>query len=592
MRLTTAALLLSLAFPATAFGASAISLSTTVDQVSLRPGESQFVTVTVSNAGVDPATVPVDVVLHWDLAKSREVGHASVTVPGSGSGTANFAFPAGPALFGYEVRATDSADVTVAPAGAFFTVHRNLWQVSMQGSGLRGHGLDNPLATQADRLQTAAGARSSLNNHLEFFAWAPDDFSTLDPPANVWYAGQTSYPASKLALHETIDALHAAGATVSAYAKGQMGGPAAFEFFRTHPEWTGAPYNSTWNVFDLKEYATKSPFNEGEQHWPRAMCDFGSWPIAQYHIDQLKAAADEFRFDAVRYDDHLQVGWVNDGYNPMSARNMEQIIAQLRAERPYFGFGFNWTTGDTKPLWDRHGGQPTPDWPIAGAAGSQIMDEEVGQIYGNARPAQGAPWTAYVQRLLADRALTEPYGGKVFVMQAPSPLGPVDSTYRNALVLALRLFHTNFDAGAAGQFARFATRYASLLRSDGCTPLTPDQITISAGQPLWGGTMAYRYPTEAGHGRIVVHLLNPPGDTLGAPGSFGRGGAAPAFPPPVQNVRVHLQLPSGWTATSATAIDAATLVNTGVPAVGARLDLAVPAVDIWSVVVIDCEVAQ
>ena len=104
--------------------------------------------------------------------------------------------------------------------------------------------------------------------------------------------------------------------------------------------------------------------------------------------------------------------------------------------------------------------------------------------------------------------------------------------------------------------------------------------------------MAYRYPTEAGHGRIVVHLLNPPGATLGAPGSFGRGGAAPDFPPPAQNVRVHLQLPAGWTATSATAINAATLENTGIPVTGATLDLAVPEVSIWSVVVIDCEVAQ
>ena len=74
-----------------------------------------------------------------------------------------------------------------------------------------------------------------------------------------------------------------------------------------------------------------------------------------------------------------------------------------------------------KASWAQHGGKPTPDWPIAGAVGSQIMDEEVGQIYGSSLPPAGLPWTEYIQRLRSDRAMTEPYGGKVFVMQNHAP---------------------------------------------------------------------------------------------------------------------------------------------------------------------------
>ena len=118
--------------------------------------------------------------------------------------------------------------------------------------------------------------------------------------------------------------------------KGRWEAPPPSSFFRRHPEWTGAPYNSVWSVLDIKQFDAKSPFDTGDNHWPRAMSDFGSWPIAYAHIKQLRLAANEFRFDAVRYDDHLQVGWVNGGYNPMTARNMEQITSRLRRAIPYF----------------------------------------------------------------------------------------------------------------------------------------------------------------------------------------------------------------------------------------------------------------
>ena len=559
-----------------------VRLDIQVDRVFLRPGETQFATVAAHNAGTVAAHVPLALSLFWDLARTRGIGKSSLDVPPGGSAEATFAFPAGPGLFGYEARVSDPADPTVAPASAFFTVHHNLWQVSMQGDGLSAEGLHNPVTTEGERLKMAAGARTSLCNHLELFAWAPDDFGTLDPETNVWYAGQTSYPASKLALHESVDALHSVGATVSAYAKGQMGGPAAFEFFRRNPEWTGPPYNSAWSVLDLKQFASKSPFDPGDNHWPRAMTDFGSWPIAYAHVKQLRLAANEFRFDAVRYDDHLQVGWVDGGYNPMTARNMEQITTRLRLARPYFGFGFNWITGGVKAMWDGHGGHPTPDWPVAGAAGSQIMDEEVGQMYGISLPPQGLPWADYRKRLVADRDMTEPYGGKVFVMQNRR-LGRVDATYRNALVLALRLFHTNYEADAPGDFARFATRYASLLRSDNPVDLPPGQVQVTASRPVWGADMAYRYALGDGRGRIVVPLINPPA------ANFGVG---QEFPAPLPQVRVHVALPDGWRASSASAIDAATLNVTPLPVTADRVEVTVPPVTLWSVVVIDCEVPK
>ena len=74
----------------------------------------------------------------------------------------------------------------VTPASAFFTVHHNLWQVSMQGNGLGFGGTQNPPETEGERSRMAEGARESLCNHVEFFAWAPDDFGTLDPETNVW----------------------------------------------------------------------------------------------------------------------------------------------------------------------------------------------------------------------------------------------------------------------------------------------------------------------------------------------------------------------------------------------------------------------
>ncbi len=563
-----------------------VSLEIQVNHVFLLPGETQFATVTAHNSGTAPAHVPVVVSLFWDLARTRTVGRAALDVPAGGQSVATFAFPAGPGLFGYEARATAPDNPAIAPVSAFFTVHHNLWQVSMQGDGLaahNAHNAHNPLTTQAEREQMASGARRSLCNHLEFFAWAPDDFGTLDPPTNVWFAGQTSYPASKLALHESIDALHAVGATVSAYAKGQMGGPAAFEFFRQNPEWTGAPYNSQWSVLDIKQFAAKSPFNPGDNHWPRSMTDFGSWPVALAHIKQLRQAANEFRFDAVRYDDHLQVGWVDGGYNPMTARNMEQITTRLRLARPYFGFGFNWITGGVKASWDQHGGQPTPDWPAAGAAGSQIMDEEVGQIFGSSLPPSGLPWTEYKQRLMMDRRMTEPYGGKVFVMQNHR-LTPVDAAYRNALVLSLRLFHTNYDSSAPGDFARFATRYACLLRSDNPVDMTAGQVKITAPGPVWGGDMAYRYAVDGAHGRIVVPVINPPSEP--------NIGVGREFPAPLQNVRVQVALPSGWRAVSATAIDAQTLHTTPLTVSGSNVDLALPPVTLWSEAVIDCAVTR
>ena len=565
---------------------AAVTLEIQLDRVFLLPGETQFATITAHNSGAIPAHVPLVLSLWWDLARTREAGRESLDIPAQSSAKATFAFPAGPGLFGYEARVTDPANSQIAPVSAFFTVHHNLWQVSMQGDGLASHGTQNPTATQGERREMADGARESLCNHVEFFAWAPDDFGTLAPETNVWYAGQTSYPASRLALHESIDALHAVGATVSAYAKGQMGGPDAFEFFRRHPEWSWAPYNSVWSVLDIKAFQAKSPFNPGDNHWPRAMTDFGSWPVAYAHVKQLRLAANEFRFDAVRYDDHLQVGWVNSGYNPMTARNMEQIIMRLRLARPYFGFGFNWITDGVKASWAQHDGKPTPDWPVAGAAGSQIMDEEVGQIYGSSLPPQGLPWTTYLRRLQSDRGMTEPFGGKVFVMQNRR-LSPVDAAYRNALALALRLFHSNYDAAAPGRFARFATRYACLLRSDNPTDLPPGQVQITAARPVWGEGMAYRYSLGAGRGRIIAPVINPPTDAnLGA----GRD-----FPPPLPGARVQVSLPAGWRATSACAIDATTLQVTPLPvpsAQAARVNITLPPVTLWSVVVVDCEVNQ
>lgn len=563
---------------------SAVTLQVECNKIYLRPGATQFATVTAKNDGADATTVKVATTLRWDLTASRPLGEATLTVPVGGSAQTTFTFPAGPEPFGYEVRAEAVGVPEVAPASALFSVHDNFWQVTVQG-GLHIHAAGNPGYPAAFIENVPKACHTSLSNHMEFFAWAPDDFSTLMPETEYWAAGQTLYPGSKFAFHNVIDSIHDVGGTVSAYAKGQMGGTAMMEFFRRHPAWVMGPYHGQWDELSMKQFDTISPLTNGGGNWPRGMCDIGSWPLANWHIQQLKEASNYFRFDGVRYDDHLAVGWLGEKNKPVNERNMEQIIVQLRAALPYYGFGFNWITGGAfKSAWEKHV-PPTDDWVIAGAAGPQVMDEEVGQIFGSSHPKGGLPWADYLKRLHFDRDLTEPYGGKVFIMQNMG-LPATDSAYRNALVFASRLHHTNYDSGAPGQYARFATRYGALIWHDNPLEIPPDQVQVKADRPVWAGDFAYRYQLSPTTGRVIIHLINPP---LNA--NMWADPKA-AFPDPLANVGIHCPLPDGWQATRAVLIDADTLQQMTKPLAGAAIDITVPTVKVWSVLAVDCQVAK
>jgi hypothetical protein len=563
----------------------AITLTVQCDKIYLRPGETQFATITAQNSTRADANLKLKVTLLWDVNSSRVLGEPALKVPASGSAKTTLVLPAGPELFGYEVRAEGTG---VAPASGFFGVHHNFWQVTLQGSVPGGHLhiSESPKITEAERERAMSARRTSLCNHVEFFAWAPDDFSTLVPQTEYWFAGQTGYPGSRLSLHTMVDYYHSVGATTSIYAKGQLGGPAAFEFFRRKPLWGVHPYHGQWNLLDLKLFVVKTPLFEGRNTWPRAMCDFGRADIADWHIQQLRQASQEYHFDGVRYDDHLAVNWAGEASPKVTARNMEQTIKQLRVALPYYGFGYNWIASWMIAEWQKNGNKPPwPDWPIAAASGAQMMDEEVGQIYGSSRPKTGLPWADYIQRLKTDRAMTESLGGKVFIM-FNSGLPPTDSSYRNALVFALRLHHTNYDGNAPLQFGRFATRFSTLIWNDNPIDIPADQVQITAARPLWGAEFAYRYQLAPGRGRAVVHLFNPPaGPKMGAE-------PRAAFPDPIANVKVKLSLPQGWQATSGTVIDAGTLQTKPVPVSGGAVDVAVPSLAIWSVLVVDCKTAE
>ena len=146
------------------------------------------------------------------------------------------------------------------------------------------------------------------------------------------------------------------------------------------------------------------------------------------------------------------------------------------------------------------------------------------------------------------------------------------------------MFHTNYDAAAPGQFARFATRYACLLRSDNPVELPSGQVQITAARSVWGADMAYRYLLGAGQGRIIVPVINPPSDA--------NLGAGQDFPVPLPQARVQVSLPAGWQAASAVAIDAATLHMTPLTMQASRADVTLPPVSLWSMVVFDCKVSQ
>ncbi|HEY3397870.1 MAG TPA: hypothetical protein VGM19_09470 [Armatimonadota bacterium] len=522
-------------------GDQAFLVSVQPGKVMYTPGEDAVAQVQVRNLG--PATTrKLRAVEIRDLGTVRPLGEQTVTLKPTDSQVVEFKWKLGPEEYGREIRVEmlDPTGKVVDRVGEYFHVADNVWKVAMRSPS--GPHMTNPSSIYCDIKTPEAWAnyigkqmpnaiRASYGNFTEWFAWAPDDVFFMTPTAENWISGQGCYQHTRSRIMDLMALYKREGIWPITYAKSSASGPPCFEFMRKHPEWSLGRYQTGFDQQFVRDWDKQIPGQEKTifYTWISLVMDITQPGIVDAGINEILNSAEMFGWRGARYDDHYTY-W-GKPYDPLSTRNMQRIFDLGKQKIPGFVWGFNyiasWTTcvWPSPPLADAPWKQTLRD-PALPADPSPPRFEKVPEVYPElkvacengayimneqAREGSGGNYSTYARLLTNEARLVRSYGGHYGPIPFdPAPNSAFNSIYPDLLRAASRA-HTYGNSRGGRDFLQFLTRYSDLIYGTSLTPITDPEavLTVDAQPGLWWHMFAYTQK-EAGHNRVIVHLLSAP----------------------------------------------------------------------------------
>ena len=570
------------------------------DKIRYRPGEAAKAEVRVVNTADQPQTVEVRGSEVTDLDARHAIGTQTLTVPPAATNALAFPFTPSPVEYGRDLLVEIAQDGRVIESATDpFSVADNAWKVAI------GANPGGPAGSSADAREEVivaqiASFRDDYANCWEKYFWAPDDWGDMTPPPGAtWYSGQARRHENTEKIKLQVETSHRYGIAVATYGKCMAGGSNGWEMARANPQWfvtdlygrtMGRPA-AVWD-FDHWQEAGKFKYSDYEYDWTYRWVDLRRLDALDYGIDELIASTKEFGWDGVRYDSggfraHYVDGNFN-GFDPVNARNMKRTKERLWQAVPGYLFGFNTdnvTTRDGRsyPLTV---GEMSHEMREMLAGGGLWMGEGIKNFENG-----GVAYTNWSQ-FAADegrciRAIKEAGGHACYLFNTGTP---VREAYQLILAIAMGAHpYGGEHVGAPGSenWGRFLTRWSGLFWDHRLKPMTnaEDRVTVDASGPLWWRQFANERILSAKQRQVIVTLVNPPVDDSIAKNKD-------VFPEPAPPSSVSLKTASREKVRGAWLISPGT-PNRCVPLKfqdrRGTVKVAVPAFDIWAIVVFDCE---
>jgi len=515
--------------------------SVTTDKVTYKPGEKGSGTATVKNFSVQPVKAVVRVAVEHGLDSAQDLGaHILELAPGEAEDCARAEVEGWPV---HEGRAT-------------FAVTTNFWETA----------LASVARISPTSAKNMAGGKDGLCTVLEYFFWAPDNFGDLTPDKERFFGGQLQYAGSTSATQETVAAAHKRGIAAVVYADMWGGdGPPAFELMRKHPNWfLGAGCKTYWmEKWPLMEKG-KIPVMKV---WPYTTVDWQDYQnckeAMEYHASELVASHRQFGWDGVRYDSYYATGWVK--------RGTEFVRKAVERELPEFRFAYNCPKPWTYP--------EMVETMVSG--GGFVMEEAAKGVWGSPSSMKG-----YANLLMAYRDHCWQAGGHFGVITGGGKeTSELDRVYLSSIVLASGAHPYGRTA-----YNRFALRYSEFIYNNRMRGLDdPDKRVRFGGDQklfLWE-RFARTLDLGDGRRRLVLHLINPP-----AVGVTCRN-FAQRTTEPIKDLPLSVSLPTGAKPIGAWLLDPeAHHQRLECDLAEGKLEMTVPCVRFWKVLVIDYEAQE
>ncbi|MBI2191652.1 MAG: hypothetical protein HYU36_06690 [Planctomycetes bacterium] len=523
-------------------------------KVHAAPGEANPIEVAVLNLGDQPRSVLVRAEVVAGMDERSPAGEKAVDVPGGERLVVRIDHSAGPAEYGREVRTRlFEGDRQLDEASEYFSVSRNIWQVSIQAPGF----LEWIWARRPGFLEEKVeGERSAYMNVSEAFSWAPCSFSDLTPDTEEWWTGQNAYHSTLGEGRRWIRLSHENGMKMITYSWPSACGPIGMEFARRHPDWISNQAIGLGMDFKVRDLRWQQWANgRGKpflamvgRTWHSAGIDRGQLAALDFGAEQILRSATQLGWDGVRFDmpwrwsamggegvhrEFEALGaseeartlfpdlfgkketWTGD---EVSYRNIRWAKHRILKAHPGFVFSYNYGADEAVATV-----QEPRAFAEACAGGGQIMDEAIRHYHGT--------WLDYGRRILRESDLVRARGGHFLVVAMDSGvqrLSELDYIYMRIFTLAGRAHPYNdyrWDQSPTGRYAQFATRYGEWLWHPDFVglPEASKIFQIESPGPIWYADHAARRES-GGKLQIVLHLITEPP----SPGPFRPAAQVPA----------------------------------------------------------------
>ncbi|MCX5660901.1 MAG: hypothetical protein NTW19_14445 [Planctomycetota bacterium] len=556
-----------------------------VDKIRYRPGEELKGHVTLHD--LEGQKGPAELRLYLESRLHTRTLAKTIPVPAlTGKRVIDFSLTLPKEELGYALVASlcrpDGAEAV--ECAEYFGVVENFYRTAIHYPNRVGRNmLDSEmgdLKAQTDKI------RASYSNCFEVFAWAQEDMVGMSPAQDVWFSGQTCYRISKAYMKELIRASHEGGVSAASYGKfimsGYLGWKTAWDRPLDHRRQYHFPVGN-WG--GTNEHGIQQ-FRYGEFNSERGPATGGAFKLgrpdfipvdpdptpamAKVAGEEIVRAMKMFGWDAIRWDGHPRGDQVRK--TQALVRYLKEVVAK---DCPDARWGYNYLNVE---------GTPSYDWAVQDneldelcAGGWLLMNESI-------RKSIGQPFEWIARNIQVEGDLARERGGYLLGISCDHV------SARDAFIEAVLYFAGGCRpmGGAAGfpEINRYGTRYSCYTFDERLRRLEkPEAVIQPAGKTnLWWQPFVYETPRGAdGASQLVVNLMNIPKEekplvSKETAMNMGlRAGSEPAA--------FRLTLPAGCAAGAARLIDPFTLA---VRELESRDEsIAVPAVPVWSVLVVD-----
>jgi hypothetical protein len=550
-----------------------------VDKIRYKPGEKAKVSVVVRNFASASRNLKVETAFVNDLDTIIPVDQRTIQVAAG----AQEAFECMGAPFekewGYAVRCRVlENDKLVREKSDYFTVHSNMWAVTIAG---RGPAQFTAHVSRENAVASAQRNKKLYCNWVESGFWAPDEFGDFTSDTERWWGGQGCYYGSITGTVMMIEEGHKVGISYAVYANIWGGdGPPAFELVRAHPDW-GYPssFNVEWFERWNRNVMGTGKGSTGMHVWPRTIINYGNEEPFKHHGRELVAAHKIFGWDAVRYDSHA----ISKG----NARVVDLVKRVVHAEVPDFQFGYNSSVPEGKA-------ELIEPFKAQCEGGGLIMEEGIRQFGGGGMSYSGArTYKEFAERILNFKEEARGCGGHFLAIGMDESFLN-DRIYQYIFWLAGNT-HTCYEwlPISVANYAQFATRFAGQIWDLKVTTIPSAKSWLDLGEAeafLWLPER-YIHQRDLGGGRrqFIAHLINAPTETRLYTNDDNK------LPPPREKIPLGLKLPGKaqvrgvWLLTAEPVL---TQMKLEYETKEGRVRFIVPRLRFWDVVVVDLENAE